>query len=970
MNNVRFNRVIRALQLMLVLTLLLSVCLIVSACKCEHEYKSEVTRKPTCVSTGEMTYTCEKCGDVYTEEISVSDEHALSEKYIVDGEFHYQVCENCNYTTEKAAHSYASIVSSEPSTCTKHGCEVKSCVCGETRTEELPLAEHEFTAYKNNGDTHCLKCKNCDATNGAELPHEFTTEVFSEPSTCTKQGSVIKSCVCGASVTEILPLAQHTFTKILFTCDEHWTVCAVCNAEDPNHPKTSHNLTTVTIAAECEKAGKTVTSCSDCDYERTVVLPALEHDLDKTGFSSSPTNSGHYYKCNRCGKDVAVPHTLVDCDCPDGHNHAATCYEQGHQDQQCTVCSWHNHFPTPMTDNHTWSDDWTSNGTFHWHVCLNGEGACTAKGNETQHSWITKRVEPKCEENGREWRECSVCGHVQSGSNKIINATGHDNVFVRIITAATCTENGEEELRCNTCGTVSTAVIKAAGHKMTSYNMERTDVNGHYRQCSVCKFTSETPSGHTWTEEVKSEPTCTSDGLTVRTCKFCGFTHNLTTHRDHHYLHDDPTFTDPTKFADPTCTEYGWYMATCEYCGDHQKVVQDNLGYADHTLKYYPAKEMTETEAGNRNYWQCQVCHKYFSSKDCHEVLTADQVFTYPPKVISVPSIAQLLQIAANVPEGEDSYDAYRITATITEVNSETRVLRLTDGTNELYVSVVNKENLSTVNKGMVVTLKGNLYRLEDEVTLVNCEIVSVAHEDGWYSLFISVKHQYDTDAEFTGKVFVYAYDELDMTYYINTKNYNCLLADSELKVFINNLVPDGNVLQKLIINGKAATVTEGEFSVTVTEDVRIEMVFGSTNKCSVRIDKLDTTNNNGNAVIVDEYVSYTYVGQYNDNGRLLANSHLKFTVNNANITGINITYDADYLEQNPEILDNVINAIKQNGVKVSVTQPKPNKNSQVVITLSGSDAYTALDYFTSASQARVSEIIINYETLNNTQSF
>ena len=904
MNNVKFNRLIRTLQIILVLTLLLSVCLIVSACKCEHEYKSEVTRKPTCASTGEMTYTCEKCGDAYTEELPASNEHALSEKYVVDGEFHYQACENCDYTTPKTA-------------------------------------------------------------------HEFTIVDSTEPSTCTKQGSVIKSCVCGASVTEALPLAQHTFTEILFTGDEHWTVCAVCNAEDPNHPKTSHNLTTVTIAAECKKAGKTVTSCSDCDYERTVVLPALEHDLDKTGFSSSPTNSGHYYKCNRCGKDVAVPHTLVDCDCPDGHNHAATCYEQGHQDQQCTVCSWHNHFPTPMTDDHKWSDDWTSNGTFHWHVCLNGDGACTAKGNETQHSWITKRVEPKCEENGREWRECSVCGHVQSGSNKIINATGHDNVFVRVITAATCTENGEEELRCNTCGAVSTAVIKAAGHKMTSYNMERTDVNGHYRQCSVCKFTSETPSGHTWTEEVKSEPTCTSDGLTVRTCKFCGFTHNLTTHRDHHYLHDDPTFTDPTKFADPTCTEYGWYMATCEYCGDHQKVVQDNLGYADHTLKYYPAKEMTETEAGNRNYWQCQVCHKYFSSKDCHEVLTADQVFTYPPKIISVPSIAQLLQIAANIPEDEESYDAYRITATITEVNSETRVLGLNDGTTNLYVSVVNKENLSTVNKDMVVTLKGNMYRLEDEVTLVNCEIVSIAHEDGRYSLFISVQHQYESDEKFNSKVFVYAYDEHgNKTYLINTNNYNCLAAGSELKVFINNRVPDGNVLQKLIINGKAATVTEGEFSVTVTEDVRIEMVFGTTNKCSARIDKLDTTNNNGNAVIVDEYVSYTYVGQYNDNGRLLANSHLKFTVNNANITGINITYDADYLEQNPEILDNVINAIKQNGVKVSVTQPKPNKNSQVVITLSGSDAYTALDYFTSASQARVSEIIINYETLNNTQSF
>lgn len=946
MENVRFNRVVRLLMIAFVAVLLVSVIAVFAACKCSHDYQSEITKPASCTAVGEMTYTCSACRDSYTVELPMLTDHELL-NYFSDENSHWQACSYCDFTTDKIPHEYITVKSSEPSTCTKQGYVVKACVCGKLHTELLQFAEHNFSIYQMQGDKHCLKCADCNAT-GAEVEHEFVIQDEITISTCIEQGRSVTSCICGAKHIDLLPLAEHKYTEIDHNSISHWNACSVCYAKDPEQDKISHSFSVITIEAECEKSGKTVTTCSGCDYILEEFIPALEHELDETSFSKSSTRSGHYYKCERCKKDIVCPHLLTDCECPNGYNRVATCYKVGHQDQQCSICDWSDHFTTPMTNEHNFSSEWSFNGTFHWHACLNGNGECSARSNETQHIWAEVRIEPTCTENGNVHFECE-CGAKQSGSDKTLIKLGHDYETIEVIKEATCEQEGLNKQCCTRCNDEIETATKKLEHVMQRYV---STIEGHYRKCLNCEYTQSTLRNHTWIDSVEKEATCLESGLTVRTCEFCKFTYEQVTTKNHNYI------TDPESYVDATCESYGTHVGTCSYCGDTKLFVDEYLGYADHIVKEYPAKEMTDTEPGNRHYWQCTVCKKYFTSHACVEELTEDQVFIYPPMTEYPANIAALIEIGKDLPNETESDDYYQLTATVEDVYIEEKTLMIGDG-KSLFVTLVGRENISTVKVKDVITLKGKLFRSGDDVMLLDCEIVSVtSSSDGLYSLSITMTEGYS--------ITMYAYSEMMGDVFLpNTNNYNCLLEGDSV-IFCLSMYKNV-AIKKVIINGKAYTMTNGEISVPVTEDICAEFVLGKTNECSVRIREIDTTNNNGNAIAIDEYISYTYTnGGYNDYGRLYKDSHLTFTSNNANIIGINITYDAEWLTNNPQVLNNTVNAIKQNGNKVAVSQGSADGSSQITITLSSSDAYTALEYFANASQARVVEIIVLYETFNS----
>ncbi len=66
-----------------------------------------------------------------------------------------------------------------------------------------------------------------------------------------------------------------------------------------------------------------------------------------------------------------------------------------------------------------------------------------------------------------------------------------------------------------------------------------------------------------------------------------------------------------TKVA-PTCTEAGYTKHVCS-CGDSYR---DNEVVATHTLSFVAEKAATCTEAGNTAYYECSVCHRYFSDEN------------------------------------------------------------------------------------------------------------------------------------------------------------------------------------------------------------------------------------------------------------------------------------------------------------------------------------------------------------------
>ena len=83
-----------------------------------HNYTSNVTTEPTTEKEGVRTYTCERCGDSYTESIPKLPE-------------------------ETHEHSYSGSVTKEP-TCTHTGVRTYTCSCGDSYTETIPALGHHY----------------------------------------------------------------------------------------------------------------------------------------------------------------------------------------------------------------------------------------------------------------------------------------------------------------------------------------------------------------------------------------------------------------------------------------------------------------------------------------------------------------------------------------------------------------------------------------------------------------------------------------------------------------------------------------------------------------------------------------------------------------------------------------------------------------------------------------------------------
>jgi phage FluMu protein Com len=138
---------------------------------------------------------------------------------------------------EKHTHQYTKTTTA--STCTKQGEEVEKCACGDTKTTQLPLADHKPSATVVGKDTVCTVCGKVLAKAGHVHKYvEMTTD-----STCTKQGEKVEKCECGDVKSKMtLPLADHKPSAVVSGKD---IVCTVCGKvlEQGMKPTAGANLT-------------------------------------------------------------------------------------------------------------------------------------------------------------------------------------------------------------------------------------------------------------------------------------------------------------------------------------------------------------------------------------------------------------------------------------------------------------------------------------------------------------------------------------------------------------------------------------------------------------------------------------------------------------------------------------------------------------------------------------------------------
>lgn len=444
---------------------------------CTHVWNDgEITTAATCTQDGVKTFTCTLCGETRTEVVGSSG-HVASETFVnTDPEGHYHVCSVCGEKTDDVqAHAFEDGEVIKQPSATEEGLQKIVCsVCGYESTKVLSPETH----------THVFDREVADA------------KYLVSEATCIAKAVYYKSCACGEKGTETFEYgeyAAHTLVKtdrVEPTCIEngteaHWT---------------------------CSECGKSFSDENgQNEISEPVVIPATGH----TYGDWKKDATGHWHECSVCGNKKDFEEHTPDKDAPTETEGVV-----------CTVCGYE---IQPATGHeHTLSEDWTYDETYHWHAC----GGCSQQLDKAAHEYNVQKVSDEylasaatCMNKATYYYSCE-CGAKGTATFESGEVAGH--VFDQevadqkyLVSEATCTAKAVYYKSC-VCGETGTETFEYGEFaEHTLVGGHNADV--HYDECSVChaRFNE---SAHEWDGGVVTKkPTLTTEGEKTYTCA-CGET--------------------------------------------------------------------------------------------------------------------------------------------------------------------------------------------------------------------------------------------------------------------------------------------------------------------------------------------------------------------------------------------------------------------------------------------------------------
>lgn len=292
---------------------------------------------------------------------------------------------------------------------------------------EVESEKHEHTFSKEwTSDAiahwHAATCEHKTEISGIAA-HTFGEWKITKQATETHEGERQRTCsVCKYVEKETIAKLEHvhTFCEWIVTKEateteegERQRTCSACKyIEKETIAKLEHvhifgSLTVIKEATELED-GLGERTCSSCGYVEKVPICALNHTHKfATEWTSDGTNHWHVAVCGHAAE------------ISDKEEHkwneeiikTATCTEDGEKKLVCAVCDRTKTEVIPPTG-HSFSEEWTSNETKHWHVATCGD---TEKiSDESVHSfgdWRVIKIATE-NENGEREKTCSICKYV------------------------------------------------------------------------------------------------------------------------------------------------------------------------------------------------------------------------------------------------------------------------------------------------------------------------------------------------------------------------------------------------------------------------------------------------------------------------------------------------------------------------------------------------------------------------------
>ena len=338
----------------------------------EHNYVETSRNESTCTQKGNVTYTCSRCGDTYTDELPLA-EHTPTVINKVDATCSKEgytgdtVCSVCNAvilkgsTIEKSAHDYDK-QTVEP-TCTEQGYTIYTCKnCNYSYKGDYTAVNENNHTLKYNvnkkaatcseegytGDTVCTACGKTIEKGSAikKVPHTYVTTVV-EPN-CFEQGYTLHKCsVCNDTYKS--DFTQPDETKHVEVIDKGYpATCTTAGLTDGSHCSVCGNIIKEqnvinplghdikkfpAVEATCISEGKTAgEKCmrEGCDYEikQTVIPKSDSHVWDEGVISTKAT----------CSKEGKITYTCLICNKTKTLTIAKLEHSFGNNSPHCLVC--------------------------------------------------------------------------------------------------------------------------------------------------------------------------------------------------------------------------------------------------------------------------------------------------------------------------------------------------------------------------------------------------------------------------------------------------------------------------------------------------------------------------------------------------------------------------------------------------------------------------------------------------------
>ena len=555
--------------------------------KIPHEFdEGTVTKTPTCVSVGEITYKCE-CGYTKTEEIPQNESHTPGSEIYHDETGHWYVCIRCHEERDLEAHAWGEGKVTAQATCSSVGAMTYRCFCGEVKIEEIPVNDnHNYSktlSYNEAG--HWSECTLCGDIS-AVAEHSFNEWKVVTPATCTATGTKQHKCSCGYVETAEIPVIEHVnITKSDET--NHWNECRVCG-EKSDVADHSHETVVEAKLPTCAEEGYEIRSCA-CGHTTRIVLEKTNNHAELV---TKYDDNAHWLECTLCSGIVNE----------EAHNHVevlerveSTCRDAGYEIRTCE-CGHETTVELPLSNEHA-DREYRFNEESHWLECvLCGNVSDVA---DHSHETVVEAKLPTCAEEGYEIRSCA-CGHttrivLEKTNNHaelvtkyddnahwlectlcsgIVNEEAHNHVEVLERVESTCRDAGYEIRSCE-CGHETTVELPLSDeHADREY---RFNEESHWLECVLCGDRSEYVNhSYDLDREIVEAPNCTEEGLAHVFC-VCGS-----------YVEES---IEPNG-------EHSYKDGVCEHCGsidenacDHELVESylafKDLGYCGGGLTYY-----------------------------------------------------------------------------------------------------------------------------------------------------------------------------------------------------------------------------------------------------------------------------------------------------------------------------------------------------------------------------------------------